>query len=314
MGSPNYVGITRETENIPGSKSYYYVYCHWGADLDENGKMLYENYKTTEQVEQLLEHGGMSQVAAKPDKCRYYKFWQNKEDVGSVRVNDNGRAMRADSNDTCYLWTGRKWICSLKDEPYWIDLSDIFEDEDENRRNELNTEKALAQFGITTNLTVDGQVACVHALTIDYFEKMAYVIDPTSVDEGLDYIEGTAKRMSYFGIRLNGEDIQNVTWFAEVMNAEPPFVWTVPYVEALCFLLDEFGYRSTAKRLIAVTNDFVTPEGLYDADDVTVNDEESNSKSDTEEVDDKPKNSWDLTPEEQEANKALARQLKADCD
>ena len=90
MGSPNYVGITRETENIPGSKSYYYVYCHWGADLDDNGKMLYENYKTTEDVNNLLQHGGMSQVAKTPQECRYYKFWQNKEDVGSVRVNDNG--------------------------------------------------------------------------------------------------------------------------------------------------------------------------------------------------------------------------------
>ena len=314
MGSPNYVGITREAKDIPGSKSYYYVYCHWGADLDDNGRMLYDNYKTTEDVNNLLQHGGMSQVAKTPQECRYYKFWQNKEDVGSVRVNDNGRAMRADSNDTCYLWTGSKWIFSPKDEPYWFDLAQVFEDEDENRRNEMNREKALAQFGVTTNLSLDGQRSCMYALTIDYFEKMAYVIDPTPTGEGLDYIEATVKRMSYFGIDLDGEDIKNVTWFGEVMNVEPPFVWTVPYVEALCFLLCEYGYRSTAKRLIAVTNEFVTPEGLYDADDVTVKDELSDSESDTEEVDDKPKNSWDLTPEELEANKALAAQLKADCD
>ena len=286
--------------------------------------MLYDNYKTTEDVNNLLQHGGMSQVAKTPQECRYYKFWQNKEDVGSVRVNGNGRAMRADSNDTCYLWTGSKWIFSPKDEPYWFDLAQVFEDEDEdeneneNRRNELNTEKALAQFGVTTNLSLDGQRSSVYALAVDYFKKMAYVIDPTPIGEGLDYIEATVKRMAYFGIDLDSEGIKNVTWFGEVMNVEPPFVWTVPYVEALCFLLCEFGYRSAAQRLIAVTNDFVTPEGLHDVPDedtpTEVSDETSESGSNTEEVNDKSKNSWDLTPEELEANKALARQLKADCD
>ena len=120
MGSPHYIGTKRD-------KSIYYVYCHNGSKLHYNGRTLYDHYRTTEQVEELLEHGGMSYLAKEPEEGQYYKFWEGRtKEYGSHSVDAYGRAYNADGGTPCYLWNGTEWLYSPEDGPTWIRLSGVF--------------------------------------------------------------------------------------------------------------------------------------------------------------------------------------------
>ena len=43
-----------------GNKRVQKIYCHWDGYLDNNGKILLENYNTQQRVEELLFNGDMS--------------------------------------------------------------------------------------------------------------------------------------------------------------------------------------------------------------------------------------------------------------
>lgn len=122
MSNPNYIGIVK-------NKQVYYVYCHGGCKLDDNGRTLYENYKTTEQVEDLLQHGGMSYLTEKPENRQYYKFWKGRTHYGTWAVDKNRRPKIADSRTPCYLWNGTEWLYSAEDSPVWIPLAAVFQNQ-----------------------------------------------------------------------------------------------------------------------------------------------------------------------------------------
>ena len=119
MGSPHFIGMQRNKHN-------YFVYCHGGRRLSENGAMLYENYKTTEQVEELLAHGGMSYLEKTPEECHYYKNWKGKIDPGTTVTDNYGRPKKADGNEPCYLWKKDQWYYSPCDDEIWIPLEAVF--------------------------------------------------------------------------------------------------------------------------------------------------------------------------------------------
>lgn len=125
MSSPNYIGIKRGV-------AHYYVYCHGGQHLSENGRMLYEHYNTTEKVEQLLKKGGMSYLEKTPDKIPYYR---DRETGRSHHVSTSGtwstdrynRPHCADGGAPCYLWDGTEWLYSPESDEVWVPLATVFQ-------------------------------------------------------------------------------------------------------------------------------------------------------------------------------------------
>lgn len=120
MSSPHYIGMKKNS-------AISYVYCHNGAGLEYNGKTLYENYKTTEQVEALLEHGGMSYLKEVPEEKQYYKFWKGKTHYATYDVDKHRRPREADGGTPCYLWNGVEWLYSPRDGEVWFPLAAAFE-------------------------------------------------------------------------------------------------------------------------------------------------------------------------------------------
>ena len=49
------------------------VYCHWDGYLDNNGKILFENYQDPFEVQKLLDNGDMSSLDSSVDGCTFYK-------------------------------------------------------------------------------------------------------------------------------------------------------------------------------------------------------------------------------------------------
>lgn len=43
-------------------KTISQIYCHWDGDLDNNGKILSENYATLERVQELISLGNLSEL------------------------------------------------------------------------------------------------------------------------------------------------------------------------------------------------------------------------------------------------------------
>lgn len=53
---------------IKEDKIVTHVYCHWDGYVSYNGRMLYENYKTQEQVDELLSFGDISSLGKTTQK------------------------------------------------------------------------------------------------------------------------------------------------------------------------------------------------------------------------------------------------------
>ena len=49
------------------------IYCHWDGYLDNNGKILFENYQDPFEVQKLLDNGDMSSLDSSVDGCTFYK-------------------------------------------------------------------------------------------------------------------------------------------------------------------------------------------------------------------------------------------------
>lgn len=64
---------TRSTIWVKNENGLYDgIYCHWDGYLSNNGKLLFENYKTFESVKELISFGDMSQLADTISKCEFY--------------------------------------------------------------------------------------------------------------------------------------------------------------------------------------------------------------------------------------------------
>ena len=122
MSNPNYIGIKHKS-------TCYYVYCHDGCQLSENGRILYENYNTVERVNKLLAKGDMSYLGKTLEESSFYKDWKDRRHrrSGTWSVNEYNRPRAADNNASCYLWDGQQWLYSPENDSVWIPLSAVFQ-------------------------------------------------------------------------------------------------------------------------------------------------------------------------------------------
>lgn len=48
------------------------IYCHWDGYIENNGKILYENYNTTTKVRALIDQGGISSLSNTLEDTKFY--------------------------------------------------------------------------------------------------------------------------------------------------------------------------------------------------------------------------------------------------
>ena len=110
MASRNWIG--RKTK-----KGAEYIYCHWGGYLDENGKILHENYTTNKLVQELISHGDASYIdKTLKESCFYAR--DRGEDKGKLvtDIDSNYRPNSATEYEPCFLWKkGRWWYSDLEE-------------------------------------------------------------------------------------------------------------------------------------------------------------------------------------------------------
>ena len=108
---------------------YKAIYCHWNGYISGNGKILFEHYKDTKKVEQLLELGDMSMLGEEPTKCVTYKSRGDK-DVEARLYKDEIELItsaRACYAEYIYLWADNCWY--VQKTPWWSKLEYAIEDE-----------------------------------------------------------------------------------------------------------------------------------------------------------------------------------------
>ena len=136
MSNVNWIG--RKTEH-----GAYYVYCHWGGDLDVNGRILQEHYTNEEKVKRLLDHGDIRYIEKTIDKCEFYAQMTDRNESPrppTTELDAGGRPVSADTNALCFLWRNNKWYVSSGDRirDWWV-LGDLVGD----RERERNWEKEI---------------------------------------------------------------------------------------------------------------------------------------------------------------------------
>lgn len=108
MSTRSFIGI----ESAEGSISS--VYCHSDGYLEHTGKVLIENYKTAEQVQELLSFGDMSILRETIEQTEFYA-----RDRGEEKSPPNFAEMREEYIDHAnesyvYLFSNEeKWLVSL---------------------------------------------------------------------------------------------------------------------------------------------------------------------------------------------------------
>ena len=130
MSNVNWIGRKTDTETS-------YIYCHWGGDLDQNGKILYENYDNEEKVLALLSEGDASYIDNTVEKCAFYATMPDRDEEKAeptTRVNNRNRPLDANKLDLCFLWNdGQWWVsCGLRENDMmdWHTLRELMEDHD----------------------------------------------------------------------------------------------------------------------------------------------------------------------------------------
>jgi hypothetical protein len=66
MSTRSNIGILNEDGTVD------YIYCHWDGYVENNGKILNENYTTEKQVRELINQGDMSSLAKVISECKFY--------------------------------------------------------------------------------------------------------------------------------------------------------------------------------------------------------------------------------------------------
>lgn len=101
-------------ENSDGTVTI--IYCHWDGYIDNNGKILMENYASNEQISELLALGDLSVLQATTDACEAYHRDRNDpwENVQPRVYASWAEAMRRESQSYNYLcrdggWLVREW-------------------------------------------------------------------------------------------------------------------------------------------------------------------------------------------------------------
>jgi len=97
------------------------IYCHWDGYIENNGKILVENYKDEEVIDRLLNVGDISSLREMP------------EDIGQ----GYGKEARVSQSVEDYLGIGEEYNYLFKDGEWYVDYvdEDAYErDEDDIRR------------------------------------------------------------------------------------------------------------------------------------------------------------------------------------
>jgi len=102
-----------------------YVYSHWDGYLDGVGTTLLENYNTTSQVEELLNHGDVSSLANTIEDTTFYHRDRG-EPLNEVcpLETDSLTDLR---EEFAYVWTGSEWVVRV--DGIWYKLAYIVEAE-----------------------------------------------------------------------------------------------------------------------------------------------------------------------------------------
>ena len=108
MATRSAIGYKLPTGEVRG------IYCHWDGYVENNGKLLQENYQAAFKIAQMVELGDMSALAAEVAECTYYGRDRGETDVGTQTYNDVDEFVThyADGVQYMYLWNGNEWIVS----------------------------------------------------------------------------------------------------------------------------------------------------------------------------------------------------------
>ena len=122
MATTSYIG-----KQLPDGKVKY-IYCHWDGQLDNNGKILVENYNTSEKLDQLLELGNLSVLGPEIGEKRDFDSPLDRKyclayDRDRGEPNQGAKTCELDQYDSefvnyAYLYTdeGWKWKRGSNDE------------------------------------------------------------------------------------------------------------------------------------------------------------------------------------------------------
>ena len=120
MSSVNWIG--RKTE--AGAE---YIRCNWGGEIDINGKILHENYKTDDQVKELLSFGEARSIDITVDKCEFYLRDYNDEHSmpKTTDVNSNYKPTASGNWEYCFLWNRGEWWVINQNFDAWKQVKDL---------------------------------------------------------------------------------------------------------------------------------------------------------------------------------------------
>jgi|TARA_R110002167_G_scaffold222398_1_gene427356 hypothetical protein len=90
-------------------------YCHWDGYVENNGKILEDNYQEARKVAQLVELGDQSSLAAELADCVFYGRDKGETDVDAQTFDDVAEFVEYYKDSNCeffYLLTRNGWIVS----------------------------------------------------------------------------------------------------------------------------------------------------------------------------------------------------------
>jgi hypothetical protein len=144
--------IIIEKLNKDNVKYYKGVYCHWDGYPEHNGKILMENYKDRERVEELINLGDMSSLgkyispeeAGKTpeehsydhplkDVTVYYGRDRGEENMKPFELNELDAYLAESWTEYVYIYTlNNEWICFVNgNKSNWHTLEEVLEQGEE---------------------------------------------------------------------------------------------------------------------------------------------------------------------------------------
>lgn len=112
---------TRSKIGIVTDEGIRCIYCHWDGYIEHNGRILFENYTTTEQVTALIDGGDLTTLAETLEDCEYYaRDRGDPYEAVKPRMIPAGTGQRGfHTEDYAYLWNGSEWYveeycCAIK--------------------------------------------------------------------------------------------------------------------------------------------------------------------------------------------------------
>ena len=121
MSSVNWIG--RKTES--GAE---YIRCNWGGYIDTNAKILHENYKTDDQVKELLSFDEARSIDITVDKCEFYSRDNIDDEFSKSKttdVNSDYVPLSAESWEYCFLWNKGEWWVTNCNFSGWQQVKDL---------------------------------------------------------------------------------------------------------------------------------------------------------------------------------------------